>query len=78
MEISKEQIEQAINQLAKSDRGRDTMDDLIKFLETSAWGLDGKNQTAVITLLIAAWDSWYGTVLQSLRKGQFTDFRLAK
>lgn len=66
MEITTEQIELAVRQLKRSERGRDAMKDLRAWIDTHS-GLDGQNQTAVITLLVAAWSGSAGTVLEKMK-----------
>ena len=47
--------EQAIAQLGKSTRGRNTLRQLLAWLDSDGIGLDENNQTAVLHLLTEAW-----------------------
>lgn len=60
--------EEAIEQLAKSHRGRSAMRQLLAWLEDDGLGLDANNQEAVFALLDAAWGPKCGTALDMVRE----------
>lgn len=63
----KSEIDRAIDQLYRSELGRATMKSVLDWLEASGMSLDAMNQSAVLTLLLGAWGSKAGTVLDALR-----------
>lgn len=48
--------------LSRSDKGRDALERVLDWLESSGLSLDGRNQQAILTLLENAWGGYAGTV----------------
>ena len=65
--VSVENLECAVVQLNRSDKGRMAMRDLLAFLENGGISLDADNQLHVACLLAGAWGSYAGTTLEALR-----------
>ncbi len=61
-------LQKAAWALNKSPRGRETMRQLLRFLEDVAIGLDGESQRAVVVFLAAAWSGLPGTVTHTMRQ----------
>lgn len=62
------EVQSAIDQLARSNRGVNTLRILFKWLDADGIGLDACNQAAVCVLLEAAWGQWSGTVRDMMRE----------
>ncbi len=62
-----EELEQAVAQLSRSDKGQQAMRDLLAFLENGGISLDAINQRQILGLLSGAWGSHAGTALELLR-----------
>ncbi len=65
--VSVEDLERAVEQLVRSDKGKQAMCDLLAFLENGGISLDGNNQLHVLCLLSGAWGNCAGTALEALR-----------
>ena len=65
--VSTEDLEQAVDQLGRSDKGQRAMRDLLVFLENGGISLDADNQLHVLHLLSGAWGNYAGTTLEALR-----------
>ena len=65
--VSVEDLERAVTNLGRSDKGRQALRDLLAFLENGGISLDGNNQLHVLYLLSGAWGSYSGTTLEALR-----------
>lgn len=65
--MSQANIEAAVKQLRKSARGTQALDHLLEFLKGPGLSLDGDNQSAIHTLLFAAWRGYPGTVLEVIQ-----------
>ena len=65
--VSVENLERAVVQLNRSDKGKQAMRDLLAFLEYGGIRLDADNQLHVACLLSGAWGSYSGTTLEALR-----------
>ena len=65
--VSAEDLEQAVEQLNRSEKGQQAMRDLLALLENGGISLDGNNQRHVLGLLSGAWGSHAGTALEALR-----------
>ncbi len=65
--VSSGDLEAAAAQLARSERGRHALRDLLALLENGGVSLDGDNQRHVLCLLAGAWGSHAGTALTALR-----------
>lgn len=65
--VSIEDLERAVVQLNRSEKGQRAMRDLLAFLENGALSLDAANQLHVLCLLSGAWGSYAGTALEALR-----------
>ena len=65
--VSVEDLEKAVVQLNRSDKGRTVMRDLLALLENGGISLDAENQLHVVCLLAGAWGSYAGTALEALR-----------
>lgn len=55
MKIAERQIEDAVQQLRRSERGQGSAQLLLDFFNGGGLGLDAENQRAVMTLIMAAW-----------------------
>lgn len=64
---SREDMEQAVVILARSDRGRATMQGVLSLLDEHALGLDYHGQNAVLTVLRAAWGPYAGSARDLMR-----------
>jgi hypothetical protein len=60
-------INEAVNQLAKSDKGRNAMQHIYNWLTESGLSLDRQNQACALLLLEAAWGRFPGTVRDAIR-----------
>ena len=65
--VSIEDLERAVTNLNRSDKGQQSMRDLLAFLENGGISLDGNNQLHVLSLLSGAWGNYAGTTLEALR-----------
>ena len=65
--VSVEDLERAVAQLNRSEKGQQAMQDLLAFLENGGISLDGENQLHVLCLLAGAWGNYAGTALEALR-----------
>ena len=65
--VSVEDLEKAVVQLNRSDKGRTATRDLLALLENGGISLDAENQLHVVCLLAGAWGSYAGTTLEALR-----------
>ena len=65
--VSIEDLERAVTNLSRSDKGRQAMRDLLAFLENAGISLDAENQRHVLCLLSGAWGSYAGTTFEALR-----------
>ena len=65
--VSVEDLERAVAQLNRSEKGQQAMQDLLAFLENGGISLDGENQLHVLCLLSGAWGNYAGTALEALR-----------
>ena len=65
--VSVEDIERAVVQFGRSEKGQQAMKDLLAFLENGSISLDEENQLHVLCLLSGAWGSYAGTTLEALR-----------
>jgi hypothetical protein len=63
-----EDVRKAVEQLARSDKGRSAMRHLLKWLEDDGLSLDHENQAAAVTVLKGAWGAWAGTTRDLLRE----------
>jgi hypothetical protein len=62
------EIEAAVNQLSRSDKGRAAMRDLLAFLDNAGLSLDELNRDAIFTLLAAAFTKYPGTARDLMRE----------
>ena len=60
-------IQEAIDQLNRSGRGRRAMSDLLAFFDNGGLSLDRFNREAVLTLVTEAFGSHPGSVCDALR-----------
>lgn len=65
--VSVENLERAVVQLGRSEKGKQAMRDLLAFLENGGISLDADNQLHVACLLAGAWGNYSGTTLEALR-----------
>ncbi len=65
--LSIEDLERAVVQLGRSEKGQQAMRDLLAFLENGGISLDANNQLHVLCLLSGAWGNHAGTALEVLR-----------
>ena len=65
--ISVEDVERAVVQLSRSEKGVQAMRDLLGFLENGGTSLDEANQLSILCLLSGAWGKYAGTVREALR-----------
>lgn len=65
--ISVEDLERAVGQLGRSEKGQRALGDLLAFLEDGGISLDEENQRHFFCLLSGAWGSYAGTTLEALR-----------
>ena len=65
--VSAEDLERAVTNLNRSDKGRQAMRDLLALLENGGVSRDDNNQRHVFCLLSGAWGSYAGTTLEALR-----------
>ncbi|HVT29805.1 MAG TPA: hypothetical protein VHE81_17435 [Lacipirellulaceae bacterium] len=68
MKITEEQIQEAAENLGRSETGRVAMSDLLKFLERRGLALDGSNQKAILTILVGAWSGKGQTSRDEIRR----------
>ncbi len=61
------QMEQAVEVLQGSERGRATLQGVLTLLDESALGLDHRGQNAVMTLLRSAWGPFAGSTRDCMR-----------
>lgn len=66
--VSVENLERAVAQLGRSEKGQQAMRDLLAFLENGGISLDAENQLHVNRLLAGAWGEFAGTTLDLLRE----------
>lgn len=67
--IDERDLQDAIEQLCRSEKGRDALALLYPFVDASL-SLDGSNKRACQVLLMGAWGSFPGTALDLLREAQ--------
>lgn len=60
-------IEAAVAQLNKTDRGRSAMRHMLGWLDDDGLGLDEKNKSAALTLLLGAWGTFPGSARDAMR-----------
>ena len=65
--LSIEDLERAVVQLGRSEKGQQAMRDLLAFLENGGISLDTENQLHFLCLLSGAWGNYAGTALEALR-----------
>ena len=65
--VSVADLERAVVQLNRSDKGKQAMRDLLAFLENGGISLDAENQLHFVCLLSGAWGNYAGTALEALR-----------
>lgn len=65
--ITETDLQDAVDQLQRSGRGRVTLERLVQWLDDVGLGLDDHNQDAVLLLLTAAWGSFPGTARDLMR-----------
>ena len=65
--VSVEDLERAVVQLNRSEKGKQAMRDLLAFLENGGISLDAENQLHFLCLLSGAWGNYAGTALEALR-----------
>ena len=65
--INHADIETAVDQLTKSEKGMSAACHILEMLESGAISLDEQNQAAVQTILAGAWGGLSGTALDALR-----------
>lgn len=66
--VSAKNLDRAVVQLGRSEKGQQAMRDLLALLENGGISLDADNQTHVLCLLSGAWGNYAGTVLETLRE----------
>lgn len=64
---TRDQMEQAVEVLQGSERGRATLQGVLTLLDESALGLDHRGQNAVMTLLRSAWGPFAGSTRDCMR-----------
>lgn len=69
MKITEQQIEAAVQQLRRSERGQGAAQHVLDFLNGDGLGLDAENQRAVLTLIVGAWQGYPQTVRDALQYG---------
>ena len=67
LNVSVEDLDRAVVQLNRSEKGQQAMQDLLGFLENGGISLDGENQLHILCLLSGAWGNYAGTALEALR-----------
>ena len=65
--VSVENLERAVVQLNRSEKGKQAMRDLLALLENGGISLDAENQLHFFCLLSGAWGNYAGTALEALR-----------
>ncbi len=65
--VSVEDLERAVEQLGRSEKGQQAMRDALALLENGGISLDGDNQLHILCLLAGAWRNYAGTALEALR-----------
>lgn len=60
-------VEAAVKQLCRSERGLKAMRDTLAMLSTGGMALDAQNQQAILTLLFSAFNDWPGYTLDVMR-----------
>ncbi len=60
-------IRSAVQQLGRSETGRQAMTELLAFLDGAALSLDQSNKEAALTLLCSAWDDLPDQVRSMMR-----------
>ena len=58
--VSVEDLERAVVQLNRSEKGKQAMRDLLAFLENGGISLDAENQLHFLCLLSGAWETTRG------------------
>lgn len=66
MQIDEQEIDCALAILRRSERGRVVLHHLSKLLDRGGTSLDASGQTAVLSLLAAAWSPLTGTTLEKI------------
>lgn len=75
--LTEADIDGAAQRLARSERGRNALRDVIALLNNGGIGLDSENQQAVMTLLYAAFTDWPGYSRDAMRNVIVARERLA-
>lgn len=65
--MTEENLRDAAQTLGATERGRQSMEALLRFLDEGGIGLDLKNQSAFRTLLDGAWGEFAGTARDAMR-----------
>lgn len=65
--LTEADIDSAVQQLCKSERGRYAMYDTLAMLDAGGISLDGDGQQAIMTLLYAAFTDWAGYSRDAMR-----------
>ena len=65
--ITVEDLEHAADSLCRSARGRESLKDLLAFLDKGGLSLDEDNRCHIITLLCGAWGEFPGTARDVMR-----------
>jgi hypothetical protein len=66
--ITKGDVLEAVEQLAKSEKGLNAIRHLLAWLEGDGLSLDSNNQIAVFTLLAGAWNGFPGSAREFMRE----------
>lgn len=66
--LTREQVVAAVKQLRGSERGRQALADLKRFLDHGGDALDTENQLATLRVLLGAFTSFSGTVHEMLEE----------
>ena len=65
--VSADDVERAVVQLGRSEKGQRVMIDLLALPENGGISLDEENQLRVLCLLSGAWGNYARTTLEGLR-----------
>jgi len=65
--LTEADIDSAVGQLCRSERGREAMRVTLTMLDSGGIGLDAESQQAVMTLLYAAFTDWPGYSRDAMR-----------
>lgn len=66
--ISELDIDAAVKQLSRSERGRRALHDTLALLDNGAVSLDAVNQNSVLILLRAVWGAYPSTARNAIRE----------